>query len=1077
MSSERVTGRSVELVEPKTSTGVLAESDPQEGPRLGELAAALDAWERQQPSPPAADADGGDEARRDEWEQLRHAGQRAVDAGDRRNNLALQDADHPSAPSDPSPRSGGGEVGRPAVPRESLSWLEGADEWPSLMAWDAELGATGRQEDASSAASAVAAAAAAASVDDEDDLDADQDAGLPADAPGLNPALQPNQPLSPATETAETGSTPAPDAANATLSPAAAAIDPPRPIAAPARSVPITFPPDAGRLIDLPKLGATEINELIDRVSLKLEAERGYKAASASLVRQLPPVPEGVSVQRTLSRDDGPEGVRIVRLGSRRYLSQLPQVWVWAVIVPPAPTAVEPENLNVPTVRPAAPNTELLESMQGEVQTTIDGINVMRESIVPSDLGKRIIQLSYVDPSAAISMLKGLGVTAIGDVNGVPSPIPFAQLPIVVQTPAPSKEQIGLVGTTGNTRGEFGQSTTPTEAVQLPEIVNTSPTSQLMVLFHPAYPEQFSEVRALIDDIVDRPARQIFVEGMVLEISETGLEDLGIEWQFREGPFNWIAGTLDPGGVADTLLFDYVEGRDFSRDWSAQLRALIRDGKAEILSRPSVLTLNNRQATIRVGQDIPIATSQEGFASNTNKISFNFKYLATGILLNVRPRIVEDGSEVGMLVDAVVSNVVPGADLEIRSNDGELLASAPTVSTRRVQTYSRIRNNTPFIIGGLVSRDYSTILDKVPVLGDLPLVGVAFRAERTQTLKREVIIVLTPYVLPDNQNIARSLPKDEDVFDSIGNELFRDAYRIRSEDVFDLSFLLENRRLLAYKDIAEALIRENFLLAGVDPFVEFARDRVPGEDVLVHRMIYEVIKRLDASGIIDPERIIFFESSEGVAGYNVSFISRVLTRLGGGEDYNSFFANNQGKALALIYHHDRQSMNAERMASEPIPELALIDCPDEATWQRLLWELNQPTADGRERSTILIRNEGDYRRLRRSLLLKKVIDLNGGETEVSLENFRVGKLILMPEIKPGQANVIDVEVARLFYHTELYYAAALERIEDACRGIDAFIQSPDIRAMLNGMFIPTPVQQVEEQTPAFIDREDVTTMP
>ena len=162
-------------------------------------------------------------------------------------------------------------------------------------------------------------------------------------------------------------------------------------------------------------------------------------------------------------------------------------------------------------------------------------------------------------------------------------------------------------------------------------------------------------------------------------------------------------------------------------DWNVTIRALIRTGKAEILSRPSVLTLNNRQSTIRVGRDIPIASSMEGMSNYSNKISFKFEYLPTGILLNIRPRINEAGKEVSMLIDTIVSATVPGGDLVMRAADGTVLAEAPTISTRRVQTYGRIANNTPLIIGGLVARELTLTKDKMPLLGDLPLVGALFR--------------------------------------------------------------------------------------------------------------------------------------------------------------------------------------------------------------------------------------------------------------------------------------------------------------------------------------------------------------
>jgi general secretion pathway protein D len=407
-------------------------------------------------------------------------------------------------------------------------------------------------------------------------------------------------------------------------------------------------------------------------------------------------------------------------------------------------------------------------------------------------------------------------------------------------------------------------------------------------------------------------------------------------------------------------------------------------------------------------------------------------------------------------VDTIVSAVVPGADLEMRSTEGQLLASAPTVSTRRVQTYSRIRNNTPFIIGGLVSREHTTARDKIPLLGDLPLLGALFRAERTDTLKREVIIVLTPYVLPEDHIIQRSLPKDEDAFDSFGHELFRDSYRIRGEDVFDLGFLYENERLTTYRDLAREAIGRNFRLAEQEPFRSFVGHSIPGEDILVTRMIYEVVKRLDIAEEIAVRRVIFFEGQQ-VGGYDVRFIERTLAQLGGGLEYSSFFRSQSGKALAMTYHYDRTSMDAERLASEPVPELSVIDCPDRETWGRLLWELNQPAEDGRQRYTILIQEEGDLTRLRRALALKRIVTLNGGDEQLLLRNFSVGKVLLMPALKEGQVHVIDADVARYFFHTEHYYAATIKEIEDRLTELDA---------ALRGSVIVPPADAAPDGLPA-----------
>jgi ABC-type multidrug transport system fused ATPase/permease subunit/Flp pilus assembly secretin CpaC len=795
------------------------------------------------------------------------------------------------------------------------------------------------------------------------------------------------------------------------------------------------LPRDAVRLIALPRLSDVELRELVDALAIRLHADLGYEQADWDLTKALPAPPASVTERRVSVRSTD-EGPCILRIGYYRPVSQVPQLWIQGVRTAGDVLESNPD----------------IQAVADALAPLIDNLNALREAVTVQDLEARVVQLSYIDAQRAQAMLQGMGISTVAQPVDIPANIDFAKLPYVAILPDPAAGDTGLVGA-GNVRaGEFGLSLTPNVAGDLSSNMVASPMTQLMVMFHPAHPEQFSRVRSLLEEHIDRPARQIFVEGMVLEIAEEGLEDLGIEWELSGGPFTLQFGSPDATGVNDTLNFE-TEDLDFWRffdsqydyNWEVKVRALIRTGKAEILSRPSVLTINNRQSTIRVGRDIPIATSQEGFSTQSNKIAFTFKYLATGILLNIRPRINEDGSEVSLLIDTIVSATVPGADLEIRSTDGDLLASAPTVSTRRVQTYARIRNNTPFIIGGLVSRDYTLIQDKVPLLGDLPLIGGLFRAQVEDTVKREVIIVLTPHVLPEDTNLARANPKDEDTFDTFGNELFRDSYRIRAEDVFDLRFLTQNRRLVAYRTLAEAAIERNFRLAEEEPFKSFADGRIPGEEILVTRMVYEVIKRLDVIAPIQIPRTIYFKRHQ-VGGLDVEFLQNTLTALADVRDYEDFFDAMKGKALALSYHYNRAASEEGLLDSEPIPHIALVDCADRDEWSQLLWDLNQPDEQGRERFTILLHQPTDLVRLRRALALKRVVVLNGGRQNLSLKEFSIGKTLLMPELKDDQVHVIDADVARYFFHTELYYAATIQEIERRVRQFNERVEAAPVDA-------------------------------
>ena len=493
--------------------------------------------------------------------------------------------------------------------------------------------------------------------------------------------------------------------------------------------------------LPLEQMNRAEIGELIDLIATKYSA-LGYDSANLMLEGVLETPPAGVSEHLSIAKKIS-DTTYIVRIGYKEYSSLPPQLWAEGILI----------------INDEASRNDDVDSMQQFVDETLEALSARRINLTIGDLSSEVVQLSYIDAPTAIEILRGYGVTTYSTPSEIPNDIEWKQLPYVVLVPDPASEHTGLVGGSA-TGGAFGMSMVPSTASPLANNMIASPTMQLIVFFDEAHPEHFSDINRLLTDYIDRPARQIFIEGMVLEINEDGLKDLGIDWNLSNTPngvTSIIAGTQHAGSNDDTLSAA-LTGINLSSPFSnasnwllgMDLRALIKDGHAEILSRPSVLTLNNRQSTIRVGQDIPIATSTSGI-TNADALTFNFVYLPTGIMLNIRPRISADGSEVSMLIDTIVSSRAPGADLEIRAIEddgtpGIVLASAPTINSRRVQTYGRIPNDTPFIIGGLVNKEHHTTQDKVPLLGDLPLIGGLFQSERITSTRTEVIIVLTPHV-------------------------------------------------------------------------------------------------------------------------------------------------------------------------------------------------------------------------------------------------------------------------------------------------------------------------------------------
>ncbi len=781
-------------------------------------------------------------------------------------------------------------------------------------------------------------------------------------------------------------------------------------------------------LIDLPRLNETELNEVIERLTDSYALDHGYILGNELLDSMLPSMKKGVKPLITITKKNG-ESTKIVRLAHQTFMSQPNQLWV------------EGYEITNEGFKGNA-DAEFAPAYTAELILALDS---MRENLSVLDLEKKIIQLSYVDAPGAIAMLNGLGVTTFTDANTVPDEVDWDALPYVVQIPEPTGRDTGLVGGAGIKSGNFGLTMVPSAAGELGENTISSPMTQIMVFFDPARPESFSDVQTMITQLVDRAARQIFIEGMVLEINEDGIKDIGINWRMFDANtepsfLDITAGKTNAGADGDTFnltLVDLNLERAFTQfnEWwfDVDIRAMVRDGKAEILSRPSILTLNNRQATIRVGEDIPIATSTAGM-SNADMLSFNFKYLPTGIMLNIRPRIAENGKEVSMMIDTIVSSAVPGADLVIRDTSGITLASAPTIASRRVQTYGIIPNNTPFIIGGLVNKEQHTIEDKVPFLGDLPFIGGLFRANRTTSNKTEVIIVLTPHVLPTSGELLSAMPKDDPRFDDFGNELFRDSYRIKNEDVLDLAFIDNNERLTIYRDIVAGAIANNFRLAANPVFSPFANGHFPGESVLVTRMIYELIKRLDIADKVQPARLAFFKS-ETQGGMTVQFLDRALAKSVNEISMEGFFRDARNLAMAVVFEDGKD-----------IPTVTTVSCPDRETWRRLVWDFNQPTPTGVERQAFVIQTESDLLRLRRAVALKHFLELNNGNNALELDSFQVGHYVLVPDLDPKQVHIVDADVANYFYQTEHYYYATLDAIKEATDWLDTYIQESDVQA-------------------------------
>jgi type II secretory pathway component GspD/PulD (secretin) len=186
-------------------------------------------------------------------------------------------------------------------------------------------------------------------------------------------------------------------------------------------------------------------------------------------------------------------------------------------------------------------------------------------------------------------------------------------------------------------------------------------------------------------------------------------------------------------------------------DFSFILRALEDAGRLEVLSRPQILTADNKPAAINVGQRVPFITNTRITEQNTT-IS-TVEYQSVGINLSVTPRIGIDGSvkmDIGTTNSALTTssiNLTPGVN-------------APIINERRATTTVSVQSGQSILLGGLISTSDDKRVKKIPVLGDLPLLGYLFRSTHKVMDRKELLILLTPQVLVNVRNVAHTIDLD-----------------------------------------------------------------------------------------------------------------------------------------------------------------------------------------------------------------------------------------------------------------------------------------------------------------------------
>jgi general secretion pathway protein D len=287
--------------------------------------------------------------------------------------------------------------------------------------------------------------------------------------------------------------------------------------------------------------------------------------------------------------------------------------------------------------------------------------------------------------------------------------------------------------------------------------IQADPATNALIITAPE--PQYRQLRSVID-MLDQRRAQVFVESLIAEVSADKAAEFGVQWMSGTGTGSNAVGVLGTNfSVGGSNLLSLAAGaasgqytastglnlalgqqRNGALALGALARFLQSNGDANVLSTPNLLTLDNEEAKIVIGQNVPFVTgSYAAAASGTTNPFTTIERKDVGLTLRVKPQISENGT-IKMQVYQEVSNVDAKS---IGSKDGL------TTNKRSIETNVLVEDGSIVVLGGLLQDDTSNSQEKVPGLGDLPFFGNLFKAETRSRKKTNLMVFLRPVVVRD----------------------------------------------------------------------------------------------------------------------------------------------------------------------------------------------------------------------------------------------------------------------------------------------------------------------------------------
>ena len=287
--------------------------------------------------------------------------------------------------------------------------------------------------------------------------------------------------------------------------------------------------------------------------------------------------------------------------------------------------------------------------------------------------------------------------------------------------------------------------------------IQADPSTNSLIITAPE--PQYRQIRAVIDKLDSRRA-QVMVESLIVEVNADKAAEFGVQWQTAIGSTG-AAGTnsslagqnilalsaATAGGAVAQPSSGFNIGLGTKINGVSALglvaRFLQSNGEGNVLSTPNLLTLDNEEAKIVIGQNVPFVTGQytnTGSSSTTVNPFQTVERKDVGLTLRVRPQISENGT-VKMTIFQEVSSVVANTVNNV---------NGPTTTKRSIESSVVVDDGSIIVIGGLLTDEYSRSDEKVPGLGDIPVLGNLFKSEVRSRTKTNLMVFLRPMVMRDN---------------------------------------------------------------------------------------------------------------------------------------------------------------------------------------------------------------------------------------------------------------------------------------------------------------------------------------